>query len=1390
MKKFLSFFAAMLVAVAVNASTDFAAPGYYCAADDALITGDAPSNKVYLDESADPHHIAWSDVSKTYTAVIKWTVAATRACYISVSLDLGPTISSNKHIFEVKVLDANGAEVGALEEGPAYTGDGFTDANTVKALTGKIMIPAAGDYTVELRNNRDYCKGSIKNVILTYAGAAPITDFAAPGYSCTADDATLSGTVSSSFGLNTDGDDHYVFWSDRALSSPAAASWSLIATRACYITASLDLGPVISSNKHIFEIKVLDEQGEEVGTAAEPGESTEANQVKALTQQILIPEAGSYTIELRNNRDWGKGAVKNVILTYAADAPAVAEPQVLYLKPGIWFNDVNNEKFAIYAFQDGKPEYWSDYMTLAEGETNIWTGTIPAGYTNLIFVRFGQNSTTPSWSDNMWNKTNDLTIQENADMYTISGWGDGEGAPCPGAWSKYVYEGPATFYITGNAALVGEAAWSAKAVKATEDSYVFEDLPAGYYQLKVLPTGSWDGNKGFDDLTTVAEGLSADDDRNICFTLDEAGDVTVTYTATVFTVEGNFHVDAAPVVTTYRVGGEGADFATLSAAAAALRATPMTSDVTLLICADIAETGNVGIVNNTEYTLKIAPDAAVKRTISFGTVPDNEGPSGHIVIGYDLAAWAATPTKNVVIDGSFNGEGQYIEIQGGTVGGVDVVYYGHVTNSVVKNCRLISPRTSGTTYVAHFRTEQLAGGTNPAAANRTDNAPEGVGFENCYMQVTGVSNAQAVYFNGSLSKTAAGKPKDCFVRGCEIVANLRAAFYYGTINPIFENNIVRIKPMAGGMLAHGINGTTVAGTAIVRGNKFIELKTANVTAGDYGVQAVTASGGATVWMIENNIFAGLDATGAVEEKAIKLCYVRCGDSCVVRNNTFYMPELTKKPATDYVVTNPLTCLYLAGTKQYIVENNILVSAETVAKNSLIRGGLNPNVKNNAYYHAGGNAVIMAGAVVAADYNAFLPIADEGSVWTQPAFTNADNADFSVALNQALIMPRIADVLKDINGNDRRENTYAGAIEGPEFTAARYLAGNGAEGSEWCDGHNWSPNGTALVNGKIRYNALPAGRYEFKITDGTWGYTMDYSKVVDESKAAHVFTEGNGGNIMFYLAETSPVMIQLEGEAIRVLGKFVEKPSHYLSGNGNEDPNSVWCDGANWSLSATPLFGDSIVYESLQTGMVFQFKVTKGSWTGALNINNVLAECRANYVYGSDNITFQMAEAGPVVIKVIGDSVGVYGNFADPDAVVISSYTIVGDEALMGSDWSVTDANNDMTEVNGVWTLVKEDVEIAAGKYWYKVVGNHSYSVYEFPGANQSYEHEFFESGVYTLTFTFIPGDEPSLTLSALKTSTGVGENVISNEPVKFIHNGQVCIRRNGMIFTVTGTRVQ
>lgn len=176
MKKIFSIFAAALFAVAVNAQTDFAAPGYSCAADDAILSGSAGATKFYLSTESTPHYIGWNDVGISTNSVAKWTVTATRGCYVTVTLDLGPVVANNKHVFEVKILDAQGNVKGTVAEGLATDngGDGYPgDYDKEKLLDGTILLPAAGDYMVELRNIRNYGKGSVKNVILTYSADAP-----------------------------------------------------------------------------------------------------------------------------------------------------------------------------------------------------------------------------------------------------------------------------------------------------------------------------------------------------------------------------------------------------------------------------------------------------------------------------------------------------------------------------------------------------------------------------------------------------------------------------------------------------------------------------------------------------------------------------------------------------------------------------------------------------------------------------------------------------------------------------------------------------------------------------------------------------------------------------------------------------------------------------------------------------------------------------------------------------------------------------------------------------------------------------------------------------------------------------------------------------------------
>lgn len=510
----------------------------------------------------------------------------------------------------------------------------------------------------------------------------------------------------------------------------------------------------------------------------------------------------------------------------------------------------------------------------------------------------------------------------------------------------------------------------------------------------------------------------------------------------------------------YKIGGDAADYAKLSDAIAAIEANGMSGDVDLLICADLAEDVNIGVTNNSEYTLTIRPDKAEKRTITYGDQADNDGPSGHILVGALMAKAFNTTlaTKNVWFDGSVDGEGQYLEIRAGAVGGRAIVFYGDVTNSGIRNCRIINPRATATNYAVEIRTEK-----------NTDKRPVGIVVENNYIEDIGSANTQAIQFNGAQSATADGKPKDVVIRNNEIVANLRGIFFNGAENAVIEGNTFRLANASPGYLAHGIMGNAQKGTIIVRGNKFLELGTMNASAGEYGICGITASGGSDVWVIENNVFAGLDAKADVTGKIVTLRYVRCGDSCVVRNNTFHLPAQTYKPATDLVAAQAVTSLWLAGSKLYVVENNLFVSEETEANNSLIRGALNANVKNNVFFHKGGNAAVLAGAVVAKTWEEFAALeGTTGSKWTEPKFVDAANGDFAIAeYNEGLLIPRLESVLKDIDGKDRAEQTCAGAYEGPANGQGTGLDAIETEGAQ-----KLIRNGEVLIirNGKT-YNMM-------------------------------------------------------------------------------------------------------------------------------------------------------------------------------------------------------------------------------------------------------------------------------------------------------------------------------
>ena len=230
-------------------------------------------------------------------------------------------------------------------------------------------------------------------------------------------------------------------------------------------------------------------------------------------------------------------------------AVAANATKTLYLQPNADWK-TNDAKFAVW---DITHSQWGEFMTLAENETAIYTTTIADDVAKVIFVRLNPALEEPKWNtdtekNNSWNQTQDMTLEDDKDMCVITGWNAGE-------WSKYEYVEPAKFYITGSENLVGEEkAWHKDAITVTADSYTFENLAVGTYQLKVITAD--DQWIGFNQLTARQKTLFQiqPKDNNICFTLAEAGNVTVNYVKDgAFTVDGKF---ALPTVQLIGINGK------------------------------------------------------------------------------------------------------------------------------------------------------------------------------------------------------------------------------------------------------------------------------------------------------------------------------------------------------------------------------------------------------------------------------------------------------------------------------------------------------------------------------------------------------------------------------------------------------------------------------------------------------------------------------------------------------------------------------------------------------------------------------------------------------------------------------------------------------------------
>jgi hypothetical protein len=110
-------------------------------------------------------------------------------------------------------------------------------------------------------------------------------------------------------------------------------------------------------------------------------------------------------------------------------------------------------------------------------------------------------------------------------------------------------------------------------------------------------------------------------------------------------------------------------------------------------------------------------------------------------------------------------------------------------------------------------------------------------------------------------------------------------------------------------------------------------------------------------------------------------------------------------------------------------------------------------------------------------------------------------------------------------------------------------------------------------------------------------------------------------------------------------------------------------------------------------------------------------------------------------------------------VVEHTYTVAGMESVFGTNWTPSDANNDMTkQEDGTYKWEKANLELAAGNVEFKVCEDHAWTV-AYPA--QNYVLAIEEAGIYTITITFDPANDNAVNAVATKTGSAEIDPVVS-----------------------------
>ena len=364
-----------------------------------------------------------------------------------------------------------------------------------------------------------------------------------------------------------------------------------------------------------------------------------------------------------------------------------------------------------------------------------------------------------------------------------------------------------------------------------------------------------------------------------------------------------------------------------------------------------------------------------------------------------------------------------------------------------------------------------------------------------------------------------------------------------------------------------------------------------------------------------------------------------------------------------------------------------------------------------------------------------------------------------------------------------------ALVGFNANAAMYLVGNEPFGEGWdpskgvemLDSGNGVYTFKATVTGAVYFCFAENLDPDWDVFNGQYRYgpTTGADQVVNAGEWITTQKQGNGnGSYKFTgTGEEYTITFDLENMQFKVEGYVapITEDVYTVAGSSAVLFGTTW-DPANADNDMALVEG-LYTWEKKNVELAagsFSFKVTANhSWDIAYPASDYFQAVDADGIYdvkitfNADNkdVHCELTLVQEVIPEIRGD-VDRDGNVTISDVTTLIDfllsgswpveemvYTVVGPADIFGSDWNTNDENNNMVKgAEGVYTWSKENVTLT-GNFKFKVVGNHDYSIYEWP-VGGDWVANVAEEGIYTIVITFNPDAAEADRITCTLTKTG------------------------------------